>query len=220
MTTMQAQLIHGDCLEVMRGMADSSVDAVITDPPYGTGKLNKFGNRDNLVKAMPYSPIVGDDKPFSPSLWLQYPCVVLFGANYYASRLPDSGGWLVWDKRDGGNSDDFADCEIAWTNCGNVPRLFHHKWRGMIKASERNERRVHPMQKPVALMEWVIRQCKLPQGATILDPYMGSGSTGVAAVNLGYSFIGIEIDKGYYEIAQRRIEQAQAQPLLMEAIRA
>ena len=117
----------------------------------------------------------------------------------------------MWDKREGGTSDDNADCEIAWSNTKGPARLFHHLWRGMIKASEREECRVHPTQKPVALMRWCIEQAKVPPSGMILDPYMGSGSTGVAAVQMRHPFIGIEMEPKYFDIACRRIEEAQRQ---------
>lgn len=203
----------GDCLDIMRGMDAESIDAVVTDPPYGIGKLNKFGSRRNLTRAMPYTPIYGDDKPFDPSWLLKFPIVVIFGANWFANKLPSSGGWFIWDKKDGGTPDNFSDAEMAWTNASNVVRIFHHKWRGMIKASERDQRRIHPMQKPIAVMKWIIKQVTR-EGDTILDPYMGSGTTGVACVQLNRNFIGCEIDPQYFEIAKRRIKADQ--PIAIE----
>jgi site-specific DNA-methyltransferase (adenine-specific) len=198
----------GDCLEVLPTLG--GVDAVISDPPYGMGKLNKFGSRGNLTEAMPYTPIWGDDKHFDPHPFLDFPVVVLFGANWYSDLLPCSGGWIVWDKKDGGTPDHFSDGEMAWVKGSNVVRIIHHKWRGMIKASEQRERRVHPTQKPVWVMAWIIERYTQP-GDTVLDPFMGSGTTGVACVKLGRHFIGIEKEPKYFDIAQRRIADAQAQ---------
>ena len=201
----------GDCLELMKQIPDGSIDAVITDPPYGMKQNTQGGKRGNLCDAMPRIAVVGDDKPFEPSPWLQFPIVCLFGANHYADKLPASAGWLIWDKRDGGNSDGFSDAELAWTNTLNSARLYHHKWRGMIKASERDERRVHPTQKPIALMKWCMDILKIPKGATVLDPFLGSGTTAVACIQTGRNFIGFEIDPDYCAIAERRIKEAQAQ---------
>lgn len=200
------ELYLGDCKDILPKLI--GIDAIVGDPPYGIADLNKFGSRDKAASAMTYKPIVGDDEPFDPKHLLIYPVISLWGANWYASRLPDSGAWLIWDKKDGGTSDDFSDVEMAWTNVGNTARLFHHKWRGMIRASEQNEPRVHSTQKPVAVMKWNIEQLGLKSDATICDPYMGSGTTGIAALQLGYNFIGIELDPGYFAIAQRRIEDA------------
>jgi site-specific DNA-methyltransferase (adenine-specific) len=162
--------------------------------------------------------IIGDDAPFDPTPWLQYNDVILFGANHYADRLPASPFWLVWDKRDGVCSNDQADCEFAWVKGSSPARLVRHLWNGMLKKSERGEIRVHPTQKPIAVMEWAILTADI-QG-TILDPFMGSGTTGVACVRLGRKFVGIEINEHYYSIACRRIEDAYRQPdLFIETAR-
>lgn len=202
------ELIRGDCLQVLPGMANKWQMAVVADPPYGIAELNKFGSRNKAAAAMTYRPIIGDDQPFNPGPWLPFPYVVLWGANWYADKLPPSGGWLIWDKRDGITSNNFSDCEMAWTNCLNVTRLFRHRWYGMIRASEQGEQRVHSTQKAVALMSWVLEVCEIPKTATIFDPYLGSGTTGVAAIKAGYRFIGCEIDPHYFAIAARRIADA------------
>ncbi len=203
----EVELYLGDCKHWLPKI--TGIDAIVGDPPYGIGKLNKFGSRSKATDAMSYRPIIGDDEPFDPKHLLVYPVVSLWGANWYASRLPDSGGWLIWDKKDGGTSDNFSDVEMAWTNNSNTARILHHKWRGMIRASEQNEPRLHSTQKPIEVMKWNIEQLGLEPGATICDPYMGSGTTGIAALQLGYRFIGIELDPSYFAIAQRRIADAQ-----------
>lgn len=218
MATPSWEVIHGDCcsldvLERIRG-----ISAVVTDPPYGVNErtMRKTNGRSNATSSIDFPPVYGDDiytyQFPEQTPWLNYPKVVLFGANHYASRLPDSPSWLVWDKREGTGPDDNADCEMAWTNIGGPARLFHHLWRGMIKRSERDEARVHPTQKPVELMRWVIRQLDLPRGSLILDPYCGSGSTGVAAIEEGFDFIGVEIEDAYVAIARARIEAAARAP--------
>jgi site-specific DNA-methyltransferase (adenine-specific) len=151
-------------------------------------------------------PVVGDTQPFDPAPLLRFPRVVLFGANHYADRLPPSPTWLVWDKRDGVASDDNADCELAWTNLGGPARLYRHLWRGLCRASEQGQRHLHPTQKPVALMAWIIANWTKP-GDLILDPYMGSGPVLRAAKDLGRRAIGIEIEERYCEIAARRLGQ-------------
>ena len=200
------ELMQGDCKIILPKL--TGIHAIVGDPPYGIAELNKFGSRDKASAAMEYAPVVGDDEPFDPTHLLIYPVVSLWGANWYAPRLPASGGWLVWDKKDGGNSDNFSDCEMAWTNASNTVRILHHKWRGMIRASEQNEPRIHITQKPVAVMRWNIEQLNLPLGATICDPYMGSGTTGIAALQLGFNFIGIEITEHYFCEAQKRLADA------------
>ena len=204
----------GDCLEVMKDIPAGSVDAVVTDPPYGIGVKTNYKSRKRgaLAECNDFVPIVGDDKPFNPIPFLSYPIVVLFGANYYADKLPKSGGSIVWDKLDGLQSkrdigfNDNSDCELIWTNVGNAARILRHRWMGAMKGSENGDRRVHPTQKPIELMKLIINHWT-PQNATILDPFMGSGTTGVACVQTGRNFIGIEIDPHYYEIAEKRIAE-------------
>ena len=129
---------------------------------------------------------------------------IIFGGNYY--DLPPTSCWLVWDKMNGEN--DFADCELAWTNLKKAVRRIQWMWNGMIRKGD--DVREHPTQKPVGVMKWCISH--LPEDTeTILDPFMGSGSTGVAAVQMGRKFIGIELDPDYFDIACKRIEDAQRQ---------
>ena len=206
-----ATLYLGDCLEILPTLP--KVDAVITDPPYGIGYSHGVGG-GKLARSTQFDhhPIEGDDKPFDPSMWLGFDKVVLFGANHYASRLPDSSFWLVWDKRDGVCSNDQADCEMAWVKGKGNARLIRHLWNGMLKDSEKGVQRVHPTQKPVAVMSWAIKQ--VGASGTILDPYVGSGTTGIAVLQLGHQFIGIEIEPKYFDIACERIENAQRQERL------
>ena len=197
----------GDCRDILPHL--EPVDLVVTDPPYGVS-LNtnyKASQRGPLAGANDYPAIHGDNAPFDPAFLLNYKNIVLWGANYYASRLPDAGAWLVWDKREGSGYNDQADCELAWTKGkkGTVPRSFPHRWNGMIKASEQDERRCHPTQKPVALMKWCISFYDSPN--TILDPFMGSGTTLRAAKDFGHKAIGIEIEERYCEIAAKRLGQ-------------
>lgn len=207
-------LYLGDCLDILPTLG--RVDAVITDPPYGIAysPSQNTGPRSVAPKTFVGAVVVtGDNKPFNPVPFLSYPVVVLFGANHYADKLPASSEWVIWDKRMGLLSNDFADCEMIWTNGGGVARMFRHLWNGAFRDSERGITRVHPTQKPIELMAWLIERFTDP-GDIVLDPFCGSGTTGVACVRTGRRFIGIEIDPTYYAIAQRRIADAQAQPRL------
>jgi len=213
---MSSYTLHlGDCLEYMRTMDAGSVDAVITDPPYGIS----YSPSQNSAKAWGLKTfagdvvVSGDNVKFNPSPFINFGSVVLFGANHYADRLPASSAWVVWDKRDGLESNDFADCEMIWTNSDKVARVFKHRWSGALRDSERGIERVHPTQKPVILMRWLIENYTQP-GDTVFDPFMGSGTTGVACMQLGRNFIGCEIDPQYFAIAERRIKDAAAQPAL------
>lgn len=219
-----ATLYLGDCLEVLPTLP--KVDAVITDPPYGIGESSKKvesrqrgGKLGTLLgyrgKAMADQKDYGDfDWDQSPppqelidSLRLASDWQAFFGGNYFG--LPPTRCWLVWDKLNGDN--DFADCELAWTNFPKAVRRLQWRWNGMLRQG--NEERFHPTQKPLQVMCWVIDLC--PRADTILDPFMGSGTTGVAAIQRGKSFIGIEREPKYFEIACRRIEEAQRQQPLI-----
>jgi site-specific DNA-methyltransferase (adenine-specific) len=215
---MTVDLRLGDCLEILPTLADKSVDAVITDPPYGINYLPEWDKWDG--SASDFSKIEGDDKPFDPLPFLKYRTVVLFGANYYSDKLP-LGGWLVWDKRLDEKKDKMigSPFELAWFVSENTSakckmvRVMHG---GVINADSvygNNEKRFHPTQKPIRVMTSII-EAFTKKGDTILDPFMGSGSTGVACVKLGRNFIGIEKEPKYYDIAARRIAEAQQQMVM------
>lgn len=202
-----ATLYLGDCLDILPGLPP--VDAVITDPPYGIGESNEKNlTRGSLAAPKDYGHFDWDASPASPESIRQIQATskwqAIFGGNYF--DLPPTSCWLVWDKQNGSN--DFADCELAWTNWPKAVRRIQWRWNGMIRQG--NESRFHPTQKPLGVMRWVIDLC--PASQTILDPFMGSGTTGVAAVQMGRQFIGIEKEPRYFDIACRRIEQAQKQP--------
>lgn len=217
----EVKLYLGDCLEVMKTLETGSVDAVVTDPPYGMDLDTDFSGFNGWKsKGHEYPPIIGDDKRFNPVPFLAIGKIHIFwGAQYYCHSLPERGGWLVFNKRGRGAPSEicFGDCELAWCDIGQSVRMFTHMWHGVSRWS--NEGRLHPSQKPVALMKWCLERYTQP-GDTILDPFMGSGTTGVACVQTGRNFIGIEIDPGYFEIARRRIEIAQMQPGLFDAAEA
>jgi len=193
------RVIHGDCRKVLRTLPLAEIDCILTDPPYGIRARTDY--RSSRGRRFPR--IIGDDRPFEPAPWLIFPKVVLFGANHFSQWLPPSAAWFVWDRRDGVTTNCQADCELAWTNLPGTARIFRHLWSGFVKASERGQRRVHPTQKPVALMEWCIDRIK-PR--MILDPFMGSGTTLVAAKRKGIPAIGIEISKRYCHEAVKRLK--------------
>lgn len=204
-TIGNAELYCGDCLEILPTLP--KVDAVVTDPPYGIGEAKKnIASRNKLAVAKDYGFSGWDDKPAVAAIELAIRIArqsVVFGGNYY--DLPPSPCWLVWDKENGAS--DFADCELAWTNTKGAVRLKRYMWNGMLRANK-ERRGDHPTQKPVGVMAWAI---SFTDGDTVLDPFMGSGTTGVACVNLERKFIGIEIERKYFDIACERIEAAQAQ---------
>lgn len=189
------RLLLGDCMEIMPTLG--KVDAVVTDPPYGLGRRLEGGSWGKKYSG---NESDWDAQPPEASVFGDVPSVV-WGGNYIG--LPPSRCWLVWYKRDAPPS--MASCEIAWTNINANAKVFD--W---TIASTNAERCGHPTQKPLALMQWCLTF--LPSKNTILDPFMGSGTTGVACVKTGRSFIGIEQHEPYFDIACERIRKAYAQP--------
>jgi len=208
-------IYHGDCRDILPTLEPSGVDLVLTDPPYGIDLDTANGSRKRgaLATANDYAAVAFDDEPFDPAIILRYQRLILFGANHFASRLPESPSWIVWDKTAGLQSkraigfNDNADAELIWTNLGGPVRILGHQWIGLMKATERGESRVHPTQKPVALVRWLVGHFSKP-GDLILDPYMGSGPVARACLDLGRRYIGIELEEKYCEIAVRRLQQA------------
>ena len=202
-------LYQGDCMDIMPALG--RVDAVVTDPPYGIGESNAKGqSRGKLASPRQYAGSdAWDNSPASAEHMAMIRAVskqqVIFGGNYFEGLGPTSC-WLVWDKQNGDN--DFADCELAWTNLRQAVRRIYWRWNGMLRKG--SDIREHPTQKPVGVMKWCLGF--LPDAKTILDPFMGSGTTGVACVKTGRSFIGIELDPDYFDIACKRIRDAYAQP--------
>ena len=198
-------IYHGDCREIL----PVECDAVVTDPPYGIAavrdrEMSRSMGAPNAWSSRGYGPIVGDTEPFDPRflLDLEKPSI-LWGANHYASRLPDASRWLVWDKIDTMAGNVLSEVELAWTNLPGPARIFKHAWMGYLKASERGQKNLVPTQKPLALMRW----CLEFVSGSVLDPFMGSGTTLRAAKDLGRKAIGIEIEERYCEIAAKRLAQ-------------
>lgn len=199
-----AELYLGDCLEILPTLP--KVEAVITDPPYGIAHLWKGGSKHGWGKAKDESITRNewDDKPLDDSaiqtVLMAGEQVIIWGGNYFP--LPPSRCWLVWSKPE--RNFTLAEAELAWTNKDSVVRVFD--------GPRSDVGRLHPTQKPLGLMEWCVSKTK----GAVLDPFMGSGTTGVACMNLGRKFIGIEIEPKYFEIACERIENAQRQSRLFE----
>lgn len=222
-TIGNAELWHADCLDVLPNLPQACL--VIADPPYGIGEASgkkkqrskafgskSFGpknSRNRVIEAPDYDLQDWDNTPASPeqiaaTIAAGKHCII-WGGNYF--QLPPVTGWLVWDKI---NSGDFADCELAWSNLPIAVRQFRHMWNGMLRDSERNEPRVHPTQKPIALMKWCITKRKeMPK--LIIDPFAGSGPVGVACMDMGIKYIGIEKEKRNFDILCERIDRAQQQ---------
>jgi DNA modification methylase len=205
-----ATLYLGDCREILPTLG--KVDAVVTDPPYGIGadKGHSGARSFNGSKPIPqnsYDDEWDDTRP-DPTIFKAILDIserqIIWGGNYFADLLPAQGKWLWWDKCQ--TMPTYGDGELAWTNLeGTVPKKFTYANNKLF--ADRVER-FHPTQKPLPLINWCLRFVD----GTVLDPFMGSGTTGVACAKLGRKFIGIEIEPKYFDIACRRIEKAYAQP--------
>ena len=225
-----ATLYHGDCREIL---GELTFDACVTDPPYGLAKVlnrdwndfNKILNKQQRAKAKArnlhsggtwatkdiYKDIDWDDETPDVTFLLQRDVpTMIFGGNYFS--LPPSRKWIIWFKGATHFRRSFAEAELCWCSFDGNIRQF--EWipetnRGFYSNGSRTEK-VHPTQKPVKVMEFCISELPKNTGNVICDPYMGSGTTGVAAINLGRAFVGIEQKRKYFDIACQRIEKAYA----------
>lgn len=221
---------------VARLLKGSTPDLANCDPPYGisvvkgahVGGAKAFGAqrgrvhgpaRNAIIQPGTYAPIIGDDTTdtavaaYQMLVGLGVPVIILWGGNYFADKLPPSRCWLVWDKE---NTGTFADAELAWTNQDKVVKLLRHQWSGLIKASERGERRVHPTQKPVALAEWA-QEVAAPDAKSVVDLFLGSGSALIAAERKGVACFGMEMAPAYVDVAVRRWEDFAGRVATLEA---
>ncbi len=202
-------IYHGNSEEIapmLTALNSSKFDLCLTDPPYGLQEnARRVASRGKLAKTTDYGDFEWDAEPASGLEILaalnSAKESIIWGGNYF--NLGPQRGWLVWDKENGGN--DFADCELAWTNLKTSVRIFRHMWNGMLRASENDIPRVHPTQKPIALMKWCLSFA--PDAKTVIDPFMGSGSVLVAAKHRGLTAVGIDMEERYCEIAANRLSQ-------------
>jgi site-specific DNA-methyltransferase (adenine-specific) len=201
----RATLYLGDCRDILPGLG--KVDAVVTDPPYGIAAVWKGGAKHGWGKAKDEAELRNEWDEAAPSAETMALVlaagkeVIVWGGNYF--NLPPSRCWLVWSKPE--RNFTLAEAELAWTNRDNVVRV--------LDFARSDPDRLHPTQKPVGVMRWSIDKTS---AQTILDPFMGSGTTGVAAMHLQRDFIGIEREPSYFGIACRRIEDAQRQGFLFD----
>lgn len=237
MTNVQLHL--GDCLEVLRGLPDGCVDAVVTDPPYSSGARTAADVRGrggmSRKEKWAANPLFNDRMTSTGFTWFirelgrevlrvlvpggsllcfidwrQYPMLVgaLESVNFRVQMM------LVWDKESIALGNGFRNQHELIVHAANgTPNVYDRATPNVLRVRRISSSDLHPTEKPVALMEKLIGVVA-PVGGTVLDPLMGSGTTGVACVQTGRNFIGVEIDPGYYAIAQRRIAEAQMQPLL------
>ena len=210
------QIIQGDCLEVMRQLPDKCIDLCLTDPPYGikishTGKIDNTGGVEyNALKSKEWGKQEWDNatprQEYFDEILRVSKKVIIFGGNFFTDKLPVHGGWIVWHKKLV-NLKNFSDCELAWTNFLGRVRYFKFGYIGVDYLNSGDKKDFHPTQKPKALMNWCVKEFSKPNDL-ILDPFLGSGTTAVAAKMEGRNYIGIEISEKYCEIARKRVASA------------
>lgn len=220
------KLYNADCMAGMKEIPDKYFDLAIVDPPYGVNVFKQNHYRDSEqygnAKAAPrnYARKEWDNTAppleYFSELFRVSKNQIIWGANHFISRIPyDSACWVVWDKDNGTN--DFADCELAWTSFNTAVRRFKYRWSGMLQENmKQKEIRIHPTQKPVALYEWLLDKYAKP-GDLILDTHVGSASSLIACYRGGFRFVGFEIDPEYYKAANERLSAEMAQIRLIDA---
>jgi site-specific DNA-methyltransferase (adenine-specific) len=214
-----------DCMEFMARYPDKYFELGIVDPPYGIGvnsmnyttsgsvrtRGNAKANRRDYRKKQEWD-VLPDEKYFK-ELFRVSKSQIIWGGNYFNESLPSSKSFIVWDKRvNDSMTNDFADCEYAWASKGlGVGRMFRYVWNGMIQGDMKNkEDRFHPTQKPVALYKWLLNNYA-KSGDKILDTHLGSGSSRIAAFDLGFDFYSCELDKDYFQAQEKRFQEFASQ---------
>lgn len=227
-----SEVYNEDCMAGMTRYPDKFFELAVVDPPYGIGEDGsknhtrggkikfgaKFGKTGPLAHSKKYKPYYGNDKEApGPEFFIELKRIsknqIIWGANHFISNNPiDSPAWIVWDKMNGAN--DFADCELAWTSFGCAVRKFEFKWNGMLQGNMKDkENRIHPNHKPITLYKWLLTNYAKP-GDKIIDTHLGSGSSRIAAWDMGFDFYGWEIDNHYFGEMQKRFETHISKPVL------
>lgn len=209
-----------DCMVGMARYPDKYFELAIVDPPYGIGAASEAGGIGGInangnakwknQKLNNYKIKNWDIEPPPVTYFNELMRVsknqIVWGANHFISKMPiDSPSWIVWDKKTSGN---FSDCELAWCSIGGSVKKFEWLWNGFQK--QHPESRVHPTQKPVALYRWLLHNYAKP-GDKILDTHLGSGSSRIAAHDMGFDFTGFELDKDYFEAQEKRFKEKTCQ---------
>jgi len=213
-------LINDDCMNILPDYADDYFDLAIVDPPYGIKEDGKSNHsRSILAETTKFTPKDWDknspDKSYFDELLRVSKNQIIFGANHFISKIPyDSSCWVVWDKENGAS--DFADCELAWTSFKTAVRKYKFMWAGMLQGNMKEKQvRIHPTQKPKQLYSWLLETYANPTDK-VLDTHLGSGSSAIACHYFGTQvFVGIEIDKEYFDMASERIEKQTMQIKLL-----
>ena len=215
-----SEVTNEDCMEGMARYPDKYFDLAIVDPPYGINMDGGNIGGNNCGKTKDYTKKDWDnkipDKEYFNELKRISKNQIIWGANHFVENIYQSNSscWIVWDKDNTGN---FADCELAYTSFKMAVRMFTFRWNGMLQQDMKNkEYRIHPTQKPVALYKWLLSNYA-KQGDKILDTHLGSGSSRIAAYEMGFDFTAFELDTEYFEAQEKRYKAHIAQ-LKMELV--
>ncbi len=214
--TDRIEIVNADCYTLLDAWPSDA--ALVSDPPYGIAYQHSGGGRGVGARRHFGKAIHGDDVPFDPAPFARFRWVLLWGADHFRARLPEGGTLLTWDKSPAaaGPDDSFVDGEYAWTNVRCKRNVCRFLWKGVacVKAGEENGKRYHPTQKPQGVCAWCLRVLDLPADALVIDPFMGSGSLGVACHRAGLRYLGVEIAPEHYATARARLQRETAQGLL------
>lgn len=214
--------INGDCMEYLKEFPNDYFDLAIVDPVYGDvtqGGYMQGKCGEHAAKRRDYHLGLWSQEKTGSDYFKELLRVsknqIVWGGNYFCSNLPESQGWIVWDKKHP-EGVSFADCELAWTSFDVATRIFRFRWNGMLQEDMKNkEYKIHPTQKPVRLYEWIL-QNYAKDGDVILDTHVGSASSLIAFHQTGHKYIGFEIDTEYYRQAKERLENETAQTNMFE----
>ena len=211
-------IYNEDCLETMKRMPDNYIDLILTDPPYGISADSKMAKQAGtkygkaLAAKKDYGVTDWDKSIPGKEIFEQIFRVskkqVIFGGNYFTEHLPPSANWIVWDKRvEDKYNNNFADCELVWASGGGAARIIRYLWSGFLQGDMKNkEKRDHPTQKPLPVIKKLVEMFST-EGELIYDPFMGSGTTAKACIDLNRNYIGSELSKEYCDIAEERLKQ-------------
>ena len=208
---------HTDCMSYMQSLPDDHFDLAVVDPIYGAvkcGYSHDSQSTSRLARATKYHEALWSQPKTGPEYFAELFRVsknqIIWGGNFFTKSIRrDSPCWLVWDKINGTNQ--YADCELAWTSFPSSVRIFRYRWSGMLQENMTDkEVRIHPTQKPVALYRWIFQHYAKPSDK-ILDTHLGSGSSRIAAYDAGLDFVGCEIDKVYFDKQEERFSAHTAQ---------
>ena len=210
-----------DCMEGMKEFPDGYFDLAIVDPPYGIKQGGDTNHTRSVIATSKRYHTFNDSNPPDEKYFLELRRVsknqIVFGANHFIDKIPfPSSCWIVWDKENGEN--DFADCELAWTSFDKAIRKFSFRWQGMLQGNMKNkECRIHPTQKPVALYKWILNGYA-KRGDLILDTHVGSASSLIACEDMGFRYVGFEIDETFYRESKKRLDEHKAQITISDLI--